>query len=159
MVPPDYFLMVRSISSFCAEIVDRDRIILYEKSLQCSDGSFFVLLSPLFPSKVHRSVILKMSVYTPGKCEHIEAPILFLCRPEDVMIKKCYKRTELLRRSLLLLGTNGRGGMLRANVFWGNLGSRYDALLAANLNPEFPEDRRIMFTRCRAWVVFQGYSQ
>ncbi|MBW2569379.1 MAG: glycogen debranching enzyme N-terminal domain-containing protein [Deltaproteobacteria bacterium] len=149
MVPPDYFLMVRSISSFCAEIVDRDRIILYEKSLQCSDGSFFVLLSPLFPSKVHRSVILKMSVYTPGKCEHIEAPILFLCRPEDVMIKKCYKRTELLRRSLLLLGTNGRGGMR----------SRYDALLAANLNPEFPEDRRIMFTRCRAWVVFQGYSQ
>ncbi|MFV9645668.1 MAG: glycogen debranching enzyme N-terminal domain-containing protein, partial [Desulfobacterales bacterium] len=159
MAPPDHFLLVRSSAPFCAEIVDKDRTMLHEKSLQCSDGSFFALLSPLPALKGHCSAILKMSVYTPGKCEHIEAPILFLSRPEDVMIKNCYQRSELLRRPLLLLGTNGRGGMLRANVSWGNLGSRYDALLAANLNPEFPEDRRIMFTRCRAWVVFQGYSQ
>ncbi len=159
MVPPDHFLMVRSSAPFCAEIVDKDRTMLHEKSLQCSDGSFFALLSPLPPSKSPRPAILKMSVYTPGKCEHIEAPILFLCRPEDVMIKKCYQRSELLCRPFFLLGTNGSGGMLRANVSWGNLGSRYDALLAANLNPEFPEDRRIMFTRCRAWVVFQDYSQ
>jgi len=159
MLPPDHFLMVRASAPFCAEIVNKDRTMSHEKSLQCSDGSFFVLFSPLPPSKVHRSAVLKMSVYTPGKCEHIEAPILFLARPEDVIIKKCYQRSELLSRPLLLLGTNGRGGMLRANVSWGKLCSRYDALLAANLNPELPEDRRVMFSRCRAWVVFQGYSQ
>ncbi|MEA3279681.1 MAG: amylo-alpha-1,6-glucosidase, partial [Thermodesulfobacteriota bacterium] len=159
MVPPDHFLLVRSSAPFYAEIADKDRTMLHEKSLQCSDGSFFALLSPLPPSKGPRSAVLKMSVYTPGKCEHIEAPILFLSRPEDILIRKCYQRSELLRMPLLLSGTNGRGGMLRANVSWRNLGSRYDALLAANLNPEFPEDRRIMFTRCRAWAVFQGYSQ
>ena len=40
---------------------------------------------------------------------------------------------------------------LRVAADWRRLDSRYDALLAANLNPDFPEDRRIMLTRCRAW--------
>ncbi len=44
-------------------------------------------------------------------------------------------------------------------VAWAKLSSRYDSLLAANISREFPEDRWIMFTRCRAWLVFQGYSQ
>jgi starch synthase (maltosyl-transferring) len=30
--------------------------------------------------------------------------------------------------------------------------------LAANLNPRCPEDRRIMLTRMRAWIVCRGYS-
>ena len=42
---------------------------------------------------------------------------------------------------------------------WGKLASRYDALLAANLSPDHPEQRWVMFTRCRAWLVYQGYSQ
>jgi len=159
MLPPNHFLMVRSSTPFCAEIVDKNRTILHEKSLQCSDGSFFTLFTPLLPSSTLRSNILKLSVYNQGRCEHLEAPLLFLPRPEDVRVKRIYCRSEILRSPLLLLGTNGRGGMLRANVTWGNLGSRYEALLAANLNPEFPEDRRIMFTRCRAWVMFQSYSQ
>jgi glycogen debranching enzyme len=39
------------------------------------------------------------------------------------------------------------------------LTSRYDSLLAANIHPDIPEDRWIMISRCRAWIVFQGYSQ
>ena len=159
MVPPDHFLLIRSSLSFRAGIIDKDRSLAQEQSLSCADGSFFALFSPLPPSKGHRCAILKISVYSPGKCEHVEAPLLFLSRPKDIMIKKCYQRADLLQRPPLLLGTNGRGGMLRANVSWGKLSSRYDAILAANLNSEFPEDRRIMFTRCRAWTVFQGYSQ
>ncbi len=49
--------------------------------------------------------------------------------------------------------------MLRIPVSWGKLTSRYDCLLAANLHAKIPEDRWIMFTRCRAWLVFQDYSQ
>ena len=58
----------------------------------------------------------------------------------------------------MALGTNGRGAVMRVYAD-GGLRSRYDALLAANLNPAFPEDRQIMLTRLRAWVVYQGYSQ
>ena len=159
MVPPEHFLLVRSETPFRARIMENERCKAQEKSLSCSDGSFFVLFSPLPTPKFHRSSILKLSVYKPGHYEHAEAPLFFLPRPEDAEVKRIFRRSELLNKPLLLLGSNGRGGMLRANVSWGELSSRYDALLAANLNPAYPEDRRIMFTRCRAWLVFQGYSQ
>ena len=58
-----------------------------------------------------------------------------------------------------MLGTNGRGAMARAHAHWDRLPSRYDALLAANLSPAVPEDRRILLARLRGWVVFQGFSQ
>ncbi len=48
---------------------------------------------------------------------------------------------------------------MRAYGWWGHLRSKYDALLAANLNSDYPEDRWIMLTRCRAWIVYQGYYQ
>ncbi|TSA56888.1 MAG: glycogen debranching protein [Planctomycetaceae bacterium] len=159
MVPPEHFLLVRSGTSFRAQIVDKGRVNAPEESLSCSDGSFFALFSPLPAPKSHRPYTLKLSVYTPGHCEHIEAPLLSLSRAEDAGVKRIFRRSELLNRPLLLLGSNGRGSMLRANVSWGELRSKYDALLAANLNPVYPEDRRIMFTRCRAWIVFQDYSQ
>jgi starch synthase (maltosyl-transferring) len=159
MVPPGHFLLVRAGNSFRSKIMNKDRVMAYEESLPCIDGSFFALFSPLSAPAAHCSHTLKLSVYTPGDCEHVDAPLFFLSGAEDAKVKRIFHRSELLHRPLSLLGTNSRGGMLRANVLWGKLCSRYDALLAANLNPEFPEERQIMFTRCRAWLVFQGYSQ
>ncbi len=159
MVPPGHFLLVRAGNSFRSKIMNKDRVMAYEESLPCIDGSFFALFSPLPAPAAHCSHTLKLSVYTPGDCEHVDAPLFFLSGAEDAKVKRIFQRSELLHRPLSLLGTNSRGGMLRANVLWGKLDSRYDALLAANLNRKFPEERRIMFTRCRAWLVFQGYSQ
>ena len=70
-----------------------------------------------------------------------------------------FDRRTCLGEPLVTLGTNGRGAMSRARVSWGELESRYDALLAANLHPDFPVDRQVMLARCRAWVVHQGTSQ
>ena len=159
MVPPDHFLMVRADRAFRARIMEENRCLYHEESLQCMDGSYFTLFSPLPSPKTHRSYTLKLSVYTPGDTQHVDAPLLFLSRPEDARMNRIYYRPDLSRYSPLLLGTNGYGGMLRAAVSWGELSSRYDALLAANMNPEIPEDRWVMFTRCRAWLVYQGYSQ
>jgi len=159
MVPPGHFLLVRSDTPFRARIMENERCKAQEENLSCSDGSFFTLFSPLPVPTAHRPYTLKLSVYNPGHCEHAEAPLLFLSRPEDAEVQRIFRRSELLNKPLLLLGSNGHGGMLRAGVSWGELRSRYDALLAANLNPVYPEDCRVMFTRCRAWLVFQDYSQ
>ena len=160
MIPPDHFLMVRADISFRARIMDMDRCLVQEESLPCSDGSFFALFSPVNPEATRPSLTLKISVYTPGETQHVNGPLLFLSRAKDAAVKEVFDRSDLSSdRSLLMLGTNGRGGMLRAFVSWGKLTSRYDALLAANIDLEIPEDRWIMFTRCRAWLVFQGYSQ
>jgi glycogen debranching enzyme/glycosidase len=58
--------------------------------------------------------------------------------------------------SLVLL-TNGRGGMARLCVDLGNITSKYDCALGANLNPEFPVDRHVLVKRIRAWVCADGF--
>ena len=162
MIPPDHFLLIRTGRAFSARIMDGDRTIASDVSLPAADRNHFVLFLPLTIPRALKSCTLALSVYDstePGGCQHAEAPLLVLPRPQDVQVKHRFKHSELLDEDFIFLETNRRGAMLHSAVSWGNLTSRYDALLAANMNPHYPEDRQVMFSRCRAWVVFQGYSQ
>jgi len=159
MIPPEHFLLVRSPFPFRAYLGAGQKTLASEKSLRAADGDYFVLFKPLETPSAPQSLVLNLTVYKPEKTEHTKAPLLLLSRLEDVRVKKHFSRAEILHKSLLFLGTNGRGAMMRSNILWSQLNSRYDALLAANLDPEIPVDRQIMFSRCRAWIVFQGYSQ
>jgi len=162
MLPPGHLLLIRTGCAFSARIMDGDRTIAAEVSLPAADRSNFVLFMPLKMPRTVKSCTLALSVYDSNEkhgCRHAEAPLLVLPRPQDVGVKQFLKHSELLHEDFICLQTNGRGAMLRSAVSWGKLTSRYDALLAANMSPHYPEDRQIMFSRCRAWVVFQGYSQ
>ncbi|HZL14192.1 MAG TPA: amylo-alpha-1,6-glucosidase, partial [Verrucomicrobiae bacterium] len=59
--------------------------------------------------------------------------------------------------STLVLLTNGIGGMARICVDLGRVNSKYDCVLGANLNPQFPVDRHIFVKRIRAWVNANGF--
>ncbi|MEN8691395.1 MAG: amylo-alpha-1,6-glucosidase [Desulfobacterales bacterium] len=159
MLPPEHFLLIRVDVPFRAYITDKKGSLGCEDGLPAEDGSHFALFAPLPPRGKPSFLTLKLSVFGGESNRHIEAPLIGLSRPQDVRIKQLFGRSQLLHQRYLFLATNARGGMLRAGVSWGELNSRYDALLAANLDPEVPEDRCILFTRCRAWVVYQGYSQ
>jgi len=159
MIPPEHFLLVRSPFPFRAYLGAGQKTLASEKSLSAADGNHFALFKPLEIPSAHHSLSLNLTVYKPEKTEHIEAPLLLLSRLNDVRIKKQFSREDILHTPLLFLGTNGRGAMMRSNILWPQLNSRYNALLAANLDPDIPVDRQIMFSRCRAWVIFQGYSQ
>ncbi len=158
MIPPDHFLLLRAPHSFRASVQDGNFTAAREESLPSADGNHFALFSPLPVPPEHRQYRLRISVFSPDRCRHGESDLLYLASPGNVKIRRFFSRPEILKKELIFLGSNGRGGMLRAAVSWGELYSRYDALLAANISPRVPEDRRILFTRCRAWVVFQGFS-
>jgi predicted glycogen debranching enzyme len=164
MIPPHHFLLVRCDHAFRARIMDGDRSLAMEDSLPVSDGNgnhFALFLPPATPQRLE-TCFLSLSVYAPadsGGCRHEVAGLLLLPRPENVWVRQIIKHADLRHEDFIFLATNGRGAMLHSPVSWGNLTSRYDGLLAANLNPDCPEDRQMMFSRCRAWVVFQGYSQ
>lgn len=163
MVPPGHFLLVTAETHFRAAIVDPDGtqsvVTAVEDSLRDSHNSWFVLFNPDGdPSTLHRRR-LQITVYGRSDHQYREAPLLFLPDAHRAVLRTFFHRHEVGETTHTVLGTNGIGGMMRANALWGRLDSKYDALLAANLNPHFPEDRRVMFTRCRAWVVYQGYSQ
>ena len=162
MIPPDHFLFIRSDSSFRARIMEGDRTLASEVSLAGADGNHFALFVPLAAPGTLKTYTLKLAVHDlddPRGCRHEVARLLLLPRSKNVGVKQTVKHTELLQEEFSFLATNGRGAMVHSPVSWGDLTSRYDGLLAANLNPHYPEDRQIMFSRCRAWVVFQGYSQ
>ncbi len=159
MLPPGHFLWVQADCAFRARLISERFTLSCEKSFERTDGTFFALFTPLDPPECPQSCTLVLSVYTPGGGQHAKGPLLLLPKFEHSEVKQLFPHAELLNSRLTFLATNGRGAMVKAPVNWGRLNSRYDSLLAANLSREFPEDRWIMFTRCRGWLVFQGYSQ
>ncbi len=159
IVPPGHFLLVKAKKSFRAKITDGNRTFNQEQSFAGPDNSHFALFTPLPSSICPCSIILKLSVYMPEKCHHVDSHLLYLSAPgEDPQIKQLFHRSQVAGKQTLFLSANSRGAVLRAPIDWGNLYSRYDALLAANLNPAIPENRWIMLSRFRAWGLFQGYS-
>jgi starch synthase (maltosyl-transferring) len=159
MIPPGYFLLVRAAHPFKARVVEQDRVLAAESSIDDAQGRPFVLLHPLpGGSRKHLTRGIQLRVFAPAGTEHTEGRLLYLGEGVKIKVKTVYSRNECCRMPLSVLTTNGRGAMSRVHSDWRQLDSRYDALLAANLNPNFPEDRWILLTRCRGWIVYQGYS-
>jgi starch synthase (maltosyl-transferring) len=158
MLPPGHFLLIRAPHCFRAAVSQRGTVLAAEQSLAATKGGFFALFMPLPTPSSHRHLRLKLAVYAPQGCQHANAPLLCLAPAEAQRIKTIFGRSDTHADPLLMLATNGRGAMLRVHADWRRLNSRYDALLAANLNADYPEDRRILLTRFRGWVVYQGFS-
>lgn len=57
----------------------------------------------------------------------------------------------------LVLLTNGRGGMARLCVDLGEVHSKYDCFLGANLHASAPTDRHVLAKRVRVWVNADGF--
>jgi predicted glycogen debranching enzyme len=159
MIPPDHQLMIRSDAPFHARLDDEARTLTTETSLRSAAGDHFCLLIPPAPAKHLRRLTLQLVVHEDAGSRRATAPLMLLPPGDEARARRIFGRARLLQEPMHFLSTNGRGAMLRVPVAWGELTSRYDALLAANLSPDHPEDRWVMFTRCRAWLVYQGYSQ
>ena len=55
--------------------------------------------------------------------------------------------------------SDGRGAAAQVRTGWGRIASQYDALFAANPNPNVPSDRLVLWTRTRCWLQREGYSR
>lgn len=99
----------------------------------------------------------------PGLREE-EADLEFLRLVEPFQREQCRIRflgaepflPTLIRGGLVLL-TNGRGAMARIPADLGQVTSKYDCLLGANLDPHDPCDRHVLVKRARAWVNVDGF--
>lgn len=159
MIPPDFALYLHSPTPFRARIEIGARVLRQTDALPAEDGSFFAILPPRAAPRNILKAGLALTIFDHNRVRHLTAPLWFLPESRDPEIPVTFTHADLIEQHPLLLSVNGRGAMMRAGVKWAELRSRYDALLAGNLHPDWPEDRRIMLARCRAWLVFQGYSQ
>lgn len=159
MIPPGHFTLVRADYPFRIRIADGKRTLFAEDSLADKNGGPFILVPPFETPVEHRLPDIEITRHTPGGTVHSRGRLLLTADGTAATVKTSFSREECRRLPLLALDTDGHGAVMRVHADWRDLNSTYDALLAANPNPDHPEDRRIMLTRCRAWVVFQGYSQ
>jgi predicted glycogen debranching enzyme len=158
-VPPGFLLLVRAPLPFRARLADGRRVVAGDESLALPDGSHVAVLPvPPAPGAPVR-LELSLRVFDPAGARHASSPVLALPPGADAQATVRFRGTEVRAdgNACAVLG-NGRGATAQVRARWGEVRSQYDALLAVNPSPEVPADRRIFFTRCRAWLRHCGYS-
>ncbi len=159
MVPPGHLLLIMAPHPFQARLTAAEKVLQTARALPATDGMHFTVLMPQAPRpSVDRHLDLVLYPHK-GQPRHTRTPLRYLGDPDRIRIRRRWSRGGLPQGRPVFLATNKRGGMCHTPIHWGRLYSRYDALLAANFSPDFPEDRWVMLTRIRVWAVFQGYSQ
>ena len=158
IVPPNHLIMVSAEQRFRVTLSNSKKVFSYFGSLRSSKGEYFYILTPpKIKLTEQKTLTIKMSVYGKDKTIKEESELLFLT--EDIhRVKTTLNNSDIRKYSGSFVDTNGGGGMIHANIEWGILKSKYDAFLAANLDKNVPVDRHVMFTRCRAWGLYQGRS-
>lgn len=164
MVPHGFFLMVVAPANFRADIRTRTqgtvRTLERNEALAARDGRFFAVFLPVDTRGRIMEHTLRIRLFGAEGTQKAKAPLVFLPGTGTAFVLSTHTRKAIAKNpSLKLLGVNHRGAMMRAFAWWGRLESRYDALLAANINPDYPEDRWMALARFRIWALFQGYSR
>jgi len=143
------------------------RMIYEMESVAEGDGTHFALVPPFQEAGEYTIEVVRYGIdfNSGGICS---APIdMTLELSTNRKIGRIYAAPRLEDARVLMTGdsehyalcTNDRGAMTYVRGAWGEIGSQYDALLAANLHDDFPVDRRMLLVRCRAWVVYRDYSR
>ena len=107
-----------------------------------------------------RELLVKMTVYEPGKPRRIVSKLFIPPRSRDAQVRLGMSPEELrahpCNRAIL---SNGAGAAAQVRAGWGEIASQYDALLAANPNPDVPSDRVNVWARTRCWLQREGYMR
>jgi glycogen debranching enzyme len=117
---------------------------IHAQSIAVGDGQ--VVCFPPCETATNAELILERYA---AASQHITAAIRFLSPTPS--------SSSLFSSSDLVLLTNSIGGMARICVDLGRVNSKYDCVLAANLNANVPVDRHVFVKRLRVWVNADGF--
>ncbi|MBD3369569.1 glycogen debranching protein [Candidatus Fermentibacteria bacterium] len=158
MVPPGCLLYARADYRFSLRLETQGKTGSTERSIQAEEGYHFVLLRPPPAAESHVRCRLDLTVHRPDRTVHSKSNLLVLAEATPP-IRTSFDRREVEELGIYAISTNGLGGMAQVRGSWGEIRSQYDALLAANPEPDFPSDRTVMLTRIRTWLVWRDYSR
>jgi len=159
LVPPGFLLLIRAPHPFRVQLSHHDRVVGTDESLATINGGHMSLL-PVPPTvQEHVRLTLAMHVFLPDRVAFGTSRVLALTSGAAARVITRLSGMDVRQQDGLyaVLG-NGRGATAQVRAKWGEICSQYDALLAVNPDPHVPVDRRIFFTRCRAWLRHNGYS-
>lgn len=145
-VPARHWVLIRDVASFRAKVLV-GKSVLHLRSVETALG--FVAVIP--PQTQMLEGRIELERYGDDR-QHFTGSLLFLS--EEARLSE---REIIPPPSAIVLLTNNRGGMARICVNLGEVTSKYDCVLGANLHPEFPVDRHIFVKRIRVWVNADGF--
>ncbi len=156
-------LSVRSPYPFRAALwIDDEQVLAVNWSVPSTDGKFcfWHTALPENTGREARPLRISVAVFEPGnQVRREEGTLLLLPSPANAQVHLSLPGGANMDKRSFFLGTTALGGMCQVRGAWGMLRSKYDAWLAANVEKDFPTDRRVMLSRVRAWVVVDAYSQ
>ncbi|MCQ2402959.1 MAG: glycogen debranching enzyme N-terminal domain-containing protein [Lentisphaeria bacterium] len=159
MIPEGHYLLIVQSRPFKAGIAVNGVFQQRFHSVPCADGHYFVFFRPLSRVIRESAAQLYFCGYDEEKQSHRQRAELLLLpyRPRTTLLRRISRRE--LTRNHCALATTSLGGYGLVRGAWGTLDSQYDALLAANQNPDYPVDRTVVLPRVRAWLVHNDFAQ
>ena len=107
-----------------------------------------------------RRLRLDVARYVDGRAVRTRSAFLVPPPADAARVRLALPGEEVRRhpdgRTIL---SNGAGAAAQVRLGWGEIRSQYDALLAANPNPDVPSDRLSLWTRTRCWLQREGYAR
>jgi glycogen debranching enzyme len=159
MVPPGHFLLVEATHPFTVRLSAGNTVRRHQNSLRQAGGSWFALLAPLASDPKPVDLALAVALHEEGKTRHLHGTVLALPSGAEARAQGTATAMETRHGHLYALCSTRLGGMAQVRGAWAELRSKYDSLLAANVHRHWPVDRRVMFTRCRLWLIYRDFSQ
>ncbi len=158
-LPAGDLLIIKCDFPFRAEIKNGTETIEPGRSLPSADGRHFYIFKKQETGNYEiRFRQLTITVYENGTARGETGLLQLLPAADSASLRVSFTYDEIKEKNRFVMASNYLGGMSQVRADWGNLRSKYDAVLAANSSADFPVDRRILFTRCRVWVVSNDYS-
>ena len=155
-------IFLTSENSFFAELMHDRKLLDRSEALQLADGRYFAILRvENFKGKESRLLDVKISLFKNGtnSIKKMQGKILQMSINQAKLTNKFSFERDEITTSIISLLNNDYSTLSQMRGKWGSLYSKYDAILAANLNNQVPVDKVNMLLRCRVWVVVNDFSQ
>lgn len=150
LVPPDHWLLIEDDARFRATLqVPGENLPLHAEAVRMR-GSWIAT----FKVRTSGDGQLRLERYASDEHE-TKAAVRFLAAMPDASPPRLPEGAGLDAPVVLL--TNGIGGMARMRVDLGQVKSKYDCALAANLHASLPVDRHVFVKRVRVWCNADGF--
>lgn len=159
MVPPGMFLLISGNDPFTVCEFSADSVVYSDRSLPIDDGRHCVVIPPRAAGAGESRLEFNMLTPTDGGPNLVESKIMRLADYEDAAVVYRWTAESMLDPALCALAVNRHSSTAMVRSAWSQIHSQYDAIFAVNPAASHPADRRILWTRCRCWVVCKDYSR
>ncbi len=159
MLPPGDILIVYAEKFFKVDLLKGKKTIVSTACIPLADGRFCAVITYLHNNKEYpESMELKLTVFHDRKAVHSSGPIMLLPNSDKAVCHSGVPHNELKKNTYFGICTSRLSAYSLVCGNWGEIAGKYNAMLAANINTEYPVDNTVMLSRCRGWLIYQGYS-